>query len=76
MDDKQQEQQYTNGYNNGYILSRFEPQLYKQVTAHCDSDKPYFKGMIEGHKAHEQELFLKNLEQSRKVRGEARPKMR
>lgn len=76
MENQEFEQKYIDGYNNGYLLSRFEPALYKQISSQCDKEQPYFQGMIEGHRAHEQELFLKNLEHSRQLRQQMKPKRR
>ena len=76
MEDKEFEQRISDGYNNGYLLSRFEPTLYKQLTNNCDKEQPYFKGMIEGHRVHEQEIFLKGLQHSKQMQEQSKPRMK
>ncbi len=34
MDDQKQEERYINGYNDGYLLSRYEPDLMKKLVQH------------------------------------------
>lgn len=67
MKEKDYEALYTQGYNQGYLLSRFEPDLYKKVIQAGNTEQPYFKGMQQGHQQCQRELFLANLKNSRKL---------
>jgi|GEM_PF-1971679 len=76
MDEKQYELLLSKGYSNGYLLSRFEPELYTKIVSGCDESKPYFAGMIMGQKAAEREMFLENLTNTRKINEQLKPKMK
>ena len=77
MEEKKYEQLYTKGFNEGYLISRFEPELAKKITKASDDENPYRKGLFAGKTCHERELFMQNLEKSRAVSKEVnRPKMR
>ncbi len=77
MEDSQFEEQFTKGYNNGYLLSHYEPGLMNKLSLSGGDENPYIKGMGEGKRAHERELFLENVEKSRAMTQEnKRPKMR
>lgn len=77
MEEKKYEELYTKGFNEGYLISRFEPELSKKIANAPDTDNPYLKGLFAGKTTHERELFLQNLEKSRAVsRDVHRPKMR
>lgn len=65
MDDKQREEQFVKGYNEGYLLSRYEPAVLKEVLTAKRENDPHFDGIKAGHKAHEKELFKKNLNKAR-----------
>ena len=47
-----QEQQFTKGFNNGYLLAKHEPVLLKQLLI-AKNDNEYFKGLVSGKKEHD-----------------------
>lgn len=65
MEDQEKEQRYTNGFNDGYLLSRFEPQLMEKIGKQSMEGNPYFEGMTAGSRLYQQEKFLQQLEKSR-----------
>jgi hypothetical protein len=75
INEKEYQERFTKGFNEGYLLSRFEPQVYEQVMQKADSDNPYFRGMSDGHRKHEREVFESNLRNSRRLNEQLKPKM-
>ena len=76
MEDKKQEERYINGYNDGYLLSRFEPDLLKKINQSQIKGNAYFDGMADGSKAQARELFQENLQKSRAVQQQShKPKL-
>lgn len=75
-DDKVYEQKLTKGFNDGYLLSRFDPDLYKQIMRDANKEHPYFKGMVAGQVEVQKEVFRQMLQQSRQKPQERKPKMR
>lgn len=76
MEDKEYEKQYAAGYNNGYLLSRFEPMLFKDVLKRPDSEDPFSIGVKDGGLKHEHDLVLENIQKSRAMTKQNKPKMR
>lgn len=76
MEDNKTEERYINGYNDGYLLSRFEPDLLKKISKQPIEGNPYFDGMAAGSKAHARELFMENLQKSRAIQQDHKPKMK
>lgn len=46
---------YLKGFNNGYLLSRHDPNLAAQLTARPNEHNEYFKGLVAGKKEYESE---------------------
>lgn len=77
MEYQQYEEQFNKGYNDGYLLSRFEPDTLKIVMDNPEKDSPYFKGVTSGKTKHEHDLFLENRQKSRAINEQVRkPRMR
>ncbi|MBN8669395.1 MAG: hypothetical protein J0L80_01830 [Chitinophagales bacterium] len=76
MDDKEYEKQYTAGYNSGYILSRFEPTLFKHLQQSPATDDPYLTGIKDGGLQHQQSLYLENLQKARQMSQQSKPRHR
>jgi hypothetical protein len=76
MDEKKYEEQYSKGYNDGYLLSRFEPDLYKKINSVADTEGPYFQGLKAGNQAMERDLLLQNMKQTREHREQQKPRMK
>ncbi|MFZ4751902.1 MAG: hypothetical protein ACOYLG_01045 [Chitinophagaceae bacterium] len=47
-----QEQQFTKGFNNGYLLAKHEPVLLKQLLV-VKNENEYIKGLVSGKKQHD-----------------------
>jgi capsule polysaccharide export protein KpsE/RkpR len=75
MDDKKFEEQYTNGYNDGYLLSRFEPDLYKKISSVADTEAPYFQGLKAGNQALQRELLVQHMKHTREQNQQQKPRM-
>ena len=56
MNAQEQEQQYIKGFNNGYLLSKHEPDLAAQLTANPNDHSEYFKGLVSGKQEYEKEV--------------------
>lgn len=61
-----QEKQYTKGFNAGYLLSKHEPELLKQILASANTSNAYCEGLTLGQKQHDREKLLEQLKQSQK----------
>lgn len=53
-----EETNYQKGFNNGYILSKHNPELYSKIMQGIDATDPYLQGMQEGQKQHEQDKYV------------------
>lgn len=76
MNDKEYEALYVKGFNDGYLLSRFEPDLYKKISNAGDKEQPYFNGLQQGHRQVQKELFRQSLNDSRQLNEELKRKPR
>jgi hypothetical protein len=43
-----QEQQYTKGFNNGYLLAQYEPELLNKLLPDLKPGNDYVDGMLSG----------------------------
>jgi hypothetical protein len=50
-----QEQQFTKGFNNGYLLAQHRPELLAKVTIGLDPANDYINGLLAGKKEYEKE---------------------
>ncbi|HEY1011008.1 MAG TPA: hypothetical protein VGE58_12895 [Daejeonella sp.] len=75
--DKEYEALYAKGFNDGYLLSKYKPDLYRQISTTGNAEHPYFNGLQQGHRQVERELFLQSLQDSRQLNEELKhkPKM-
>lgn len=53
---EEQEQLYTKGFNNGYLLARHEPELATKLSASPNEQNPYFRGLVFGKQEYEKEV--------------------
>lgn len=49
--------QYLKGFNNGYLLQKYEPALAAQLAAHPNDHSEYFKGLVGGKQQFEKEAM-------------------
>ncbi len=76
MKNKDHDDQYTAGFNDGYLISRFEPLQFKEIMKRPQSDDPYQLGIREGGLHHEHSLMLENIQKAREMTGQQKPRMR
>lgn len=53
---EEQEQLYTKGFNDGYLLARHEPDLAAQLTASPNDHNAYFNGLVGGKQEYDKEM--------------------
>jgi len=53
---EEQDKLYIQGFNNGYLLSKHEPELAAKITAHNNGKSEYFSGLVSGKQEHEAEI--------------------
>ena len=53
------EEQHLEGFNDGYIIQKHEPELANQMIANLDGvDEPYMKGFVAGAREYQMEKEL------------------
>lgn len=65
-----QEKQYIQGFNNGYLLEKFEPTLLATVLKDLSPTTPYLEGLIEGKDQLELEHSQKELDDLHRLRDD------
>ncbi len=48
--------QYLKGFNNGYLLSKHEPELAAQLSQNPNEHNPYFQGLMGGKAQYDREV--------------------
>lgn len=56
----QMELDFTKGYNAGYLLAKFKPELAKLVIKDLQTANDYNKGLVQGHKELQKERVKSN----------------
>lgn len=56
---EQPSKEYIKGFNSGYIIAQYEPELAQQLTQAPDKDNDFFKGFTSGTKEYERERSSK-----------------
>lgn len=74
MNEKEYEALYLKGFNDGYLLSRFKPDLYNKISKAGDNEQPYFNGLQQGHRQVQRELFQQSLKDSRRLNEQLKHK--
>ena len=54
--EQEQDKLFIEGFNSGYLLSKHEPILAAQLTAHENNHSDFFHGLISGKDEHEREM--------------------
>ena len=57
---EEQEKQFTKGFNNGYLIAKYQPDLFAKLEKNMDSSNEYVQGLLFGKKEH---YFEKNIVQ-------------
>lgn len=68
---KEQEELYIRGFNNGYILKKFEPTLLAAVLNNLSPTTPYLDGLLSGKDQFELEKFEKQVEDLDDLRNQS-----
>lgn len=56
--------QHLEGFNDGYIIKKYEPELANQMLANLDGvDEPYMQGFVAGVKEYARELFKERMKE-------------
>ena len=66
------EQLFTRGFNDGYILARYEPNLLTLVIGKINQANDYFSGLISGQKEYELESQINDLSKLRQSKNQER----
>lgn len=74
-DEKIYQEQFTKGFNDGYLMGKYEPELYEKVKKPEKIEQPYFSGLDKGYRQCQREMFLANLKNSRKLNEQLKPRM-
>jgi hypothetical protein len=67
-----QEKHFAKGFNAGYLLSKHEPDLLKQLLKSTNKENEYFQGLELGKKQHDREKLLQQIKHSNKTRNKDR----
>jgi len=52
----EQEELFSRGFNNGYLIAKYEPELASKLNFPDDDKNTYIKGLSGGKKQYEQEM--------------------
>ncbi len=66
------EQLFTRGFNDGYILARYEPNLLTLVIGKINQANDYFSGLISGQKEYDLESQINDLSKLRQSKNQER----
>lgn len=64
------EQLFIRGFNDGYILAHYEPNLLSLVIGKINQANDYFSGLISGQKEYDLELQINDLSKLRKSKNQ------
>jgi hypothetical protein len=59
---EQNEATYTNGFNNGYLLAKYEPSLLEQVLKQLAPSSEYLEGLFSGREEYQREYTRTQLD--------------
>jgi hypothetical protein len=65
---KEEEQTYVKGFNNGFKLAKFQPELFARIKDSLNPDKEYDRGLIEGSQQWEREKEKQRIEELHQMR--------
>lgn len=66
------QEEYQRGYNEGYIVAKYEPELLKQydLSEKNSIGDPYITGIINGKSQYERESILEQIKKSKELQRE------
>lgn len=66
------EQQYIKGFNNGYTLSKYKPDLINKLMQNLHPSNDYLEGLFSGREEFELETSRDQLQELHRLRNESR----
>lgn len=63
-----EEKQFATGFNNGYLIAKYLPQLFKKLQKSISNTGEYFQGFFSGAKEYDIETQKSRLDDLQKVR--------
>lgn len=61
-----QEQEYTKGFNSGYLIAKHEPELYTELGKSIEAKTDYLEGFVSGGKEYEhQKTMTKHIDKEK-----------
>jgi len=58
-----EENKYIKGFNSGYLMRKFKPELYKQMVQGMESSSDYSTGIVDGGGQYETERTHQQIKQ-------------
>ena len=74
---EEQEKQFAKGFNNGYLIAKYQPDLFAKLEKNMDSSNHYVQGLLFGKKEHDAEkkvVKLKDFKQNQNQSKEHKEK--
>lgn len=68
----EQQEQYTEGFNNGYLLAKYEPKLLTKLLKQLVPSGDYLEGLFSGKEECEREYTLSQLNELARLRDNNR----
>ena len=62
---------FTSGFNNGYLLTKYEPNLLSQLVRNLHITNEYFHGFFPGKEEFEQERTRNTLDELKSLREQS-----
>jgi hypothetical protein len=63
------EKNYTVGFNNGYLIAKFEPLLTEKITQNLQPNNEYLEGFFSGKEEYEHEKSLEQFNELQRLRN-------
>jgi len=73
MTEQEENKLFAKGFNAGYVLNEFEPQLLDDILKSDNKDKAYIQAMTKGKQQHERDMII---EQQQKTKAKQQIKKR
>jgi hypothetical protein len=63
------EENYTVGFNNGYLIAKYEPMLTEKITQNLQLNTEYIEGFLLGKEEYEIEKSLEQFNELQRLRN-------
>jgi len=74
--DNQNEKQFVTGFNHGYLLAKYLPELLVKLIKSLKPANEYFQGFFSGSKEYELEVSRNELADLKQIRDKSRDRKR